>query len=161
MGGSEKERVSVSKESVYQSRVLADFRENLINRKTAAGLLNLSERQISRLGKRFGSGGLLGIQHKTLGTKSNRATDEKEILTVRLLFTEKYVNFNYNYFREILERFEGITLSYSTVRRVLKDLNLVKRPRKLRKMRRWIARPGYRAQPRPKSLDNLNACARN
>ena len=53
MGGSEKERVLGSKESVYQSRVIADCRENLINRKTAAGLLNLSERQISRLSKHF------------------------------------------------------------------------------------------------------------
>jgi transposase len=140
MGGSEKERVFVSKESVYQSRVLADFRENRINRRTAAGLLNLSERQVSRLSTRFEKGGLLGIQHKTLGTKSNRATEEKEVKAVRSLFTEKYVNFNYNHFKEMLARFEGIELSYSTVRRILKDLNMVKRPRKLRKVRRYRAR---------------------
>lgn len=140
MDRSEKKRVFVSKESVYQSRVIADFRENRINRKTAAGLLNLSERQVSRLSKRFGIGGILEIQHQTIGTKSNRATDEKTVATVRNLFTEKYVNFNYNHFREMLERFESIKLSYSTVRRNLKDLNRVKRPRKLRKVRRYRAR---------------------
>jgi transposase len=140
MSGTENERIFVSKKSVYQARVLADFTDNKISRSTAAGLLNLSERQVSRLAKRFANSGLLGVQHKTLGKTSNRATDKRDIEKIRLLFSEKYVNFNYSHFKEMLERFENIILSYSTVRRSLKDLNLVKRPRKLRKLRRYRAR---------------------
>lgn len=134
------ERIVVSKQSIYQSRVLADFLAHQITRRTGAELLNLTERQFSRKAARMNKGGLLAIQHQTLGRSSNRATDPKLILQIRNLFQEKYVNFNYRHFHERLIRFEGITISYSSVKRFLKDLNQCKRPKRGKKVRRYRAR---------------------
>ena len=140
MRGSGKERIIVSKESVYQARVLGDFLTHRITRKTGAELLNLTERQFSRKATRMSKGGLLAIQHKTLGRSSNRATNPKLVEEIRRLFQEKYVNFNYRHFHERLLRFEGITVSYSSVKRMLKNLNQCKRPKRGKKVRRYRAR---------------------
>ena len=140
MNQSGRERIVVSKKSIYQSRVITDFLEHKIKRSIAAELLNKSERQVSRLAVRMSKGGLLAIQHKTLGTTSNRATDPKLVEMIRQLFQEKYVNFNYRHFHERLIRFEGITVSYSSVKRILKDLKQCKRPKRGKKVRRYRAR---------------------
>ena len=134
------ERVFVSKKSVYESRVLSDFNERKITRKVAAELINKSERQVSRMATRLSKGGLLAIQHKTSGKESNRATDEAVVQKIRTLFQEKYINFNYKHFHERLKPYEGIEISYSSVKRMLKDLNLCKRPKRGKKVRRYRAR---------------------
>jgi transposase len=137
MGGTGNERVFVSKQSIYESRVLSDFIEQKITRRVAAELLNKSERQVSRMTARMSKGGLLAIQHKTLGKHSNRATDPKVVQQIRTLFQEKYLNFNYKHFHEHLTRYEHISVSYSSVKRMLKDLNQCKRPKRGKKVRRY------------------------
>lgn len=140
MGESGIERIVVSKKSVYESRVLADFLEHKITRRVASELLNKSERQVSRLASRMSKGGLLAIQHKNLGKSSNRVIEAAVVKKIRTLFEEKYVNFNYKHFHERLERFETISISYSSVKRILKDLKKCKRPRRGKKVRRYRAR---------------------
>ena len=137
---SRNESIFVSKKSVYESRVVLDFNEKKITRKVAAELLNKSERQVSRLAERMAKGGLLAIQHKNLGKHSNRAIDPKSIFKIRILFQEKYINFNYKHFHEQLVKHEGISVSYSSVKRMLRDLNLCKRPKRGKKVRRYRAR---------------------
>lgn len=140
MREAERERIVVSKRSVYQSKVLTDFLENRISRNIAAELMNKSERQVSRLAARMAKGGLLAIQHRGSGRASNRATSTVEIGKIQKLFLEKYVNFNYRHFHEQLARFEGIHTSYSSLKRFLLPLNKVKRPKRGRKIRRYRAR---------------------
>jgi transposase len=130
-------RITVSKKSVYQAKIIEEFVENKITRELTSKLINKSERQVSRLAKRYKKNGLLGIQHKSAGKQSNRSTDQTTVEKVRELYSKTYVNFNYSHFHEKLLEIEKIDISYATVKRILKPLNSVKRPRKVRKIRKY------------------------
>jgi hypothetical protein len=75
-----------------------------------------------------------------VGKKSNHAVPPDERDRIRRLFQEKYPNFNYRHFAERAHAFEGVTASYSTIKRILKPLNQVKRPKRSRVRRRYRSR---------------------
>ena len=133
----EKSTTFVSKESIFQSKILEDFLQNKISRKTTATLISKSERQVSRLAKRFSKDGILGIQNKNKGSNSNNATPIITVNKIRELFLEKYADFNYKHFHEYLISDEKIIVTYSTLKNILRPLKIVKRPRKNRKIRRY------------------------
>jgi transposase len=86
----------------------------------AAEILDLSERQVKRLKKGVKEYSEAFVIHKNRGRKPKHAlSDEVKNLVVSLKNSEKYSKANFSHFQELLEEFEVISLSKSSVYRIL------------------------------------------
>ena len=130
-------RVSVSKQSIVRGKYLEQFASARISRLQVAETLGLSQRQVSRIASRWNEEGVLGLEHRLSGTSSARRTSQELIDRVRFLFTDKYVNFNFTHFHEMLAKNENIRLRYSTIKRICSKLGATKRPKRKHKIRRY------------------------
>lgn len=136
----EERRVLVTQRSIERSKILEQYVHGTLSRRLAAEGLKLTERQVTRLAQRYAKEGVIGIEHGLSGRISKRKTSVELLRRVAFLFTEKYVNFNYKHFSEMLRANEGIALSYATVKRICSGLGKPKRPRRKRKVRRHRSR---------------------
>ena len=85
----------------------------------AATLLGLSTRQVLRLKKIYLQKGAQGIAHQNRGRKPAHAIPESLKEQVANLYQSKYYGSNNCHFAELLQEHESITLSVSSVRRIL------------------------------------------
>lgn len=113
-------------------RTINQVIDKVITVRTAAELLNLSERQVLRLKGGVMSYGEAFLIHKNRGRKPEHAISEELKETIISLKQSKYQSANFMHFREILEEFENIIISYPAVHRILSDAG-IKSPKKHRK----------------------------
>lgn len=86
----------------------------------AAEILGLSERQVKRLKKGVKEHGDAFVIHKNRGRRPSHAlSDELKDLVVNHKNSEKYSKANFSHFQELLEEHESISLSKSSVYRIL------------------------------------------
>jgi len=97
----------------------------------AAEVLNLSERQIKRLKAGVKKEGEVFVIHKNRGRKPKHTIPVKIREKIVFLARNKYKGVNYTHLAELLEEREGITISQSSVSRILKAKG-IKSPRKHR-----------------------------
>ncbi len=133
----ERKRLVVSQRSITRSKYLEQFATGRLCRKDVALALDISERQVSRLSKRWEADGILGIEHKLFGQESNFRTPDLLQEKIKFLYLNKYIGFNFTHFHEMLEKHENICISYSTVKRICARLGATKRPRRARKVRKY------------------------
>lgn len=112
----------------------------------AAELLGLSARQVGRLMRKLQQDGPKGLIHGNAGrSPAHRVRDSVRERVVALM-RRKYEGFNDQHFTEKLAADEGINLSRSTVRRILREAGLTavrkRRARKHRKRRDRKAQAG-------------------
>ena len=136
---SEKKRIVVSEQSVHRSKVLDLLLEKSLSRRDAALSLGISERQVSRISKKYSSGGMLALEHGLAGLPSCRANPNK--LKIMDLVREKYPDFNAKHASEVLLEDEKVEIKYSTLKDWLKAAGLGKFKRRSRKVRK--KRPRY------------------
>ena len=120
----------MSRKQIKRSHVIRNYNEKVIDRKAAAEMLGLSERQITRLAKGMKEEGELALIHKNTGRKPAIAlrTEEKaEIIRIRR--SEIYKDSNIMHFKELLERGYQIKISYNALYRLLTE-NGIKSPKK-------------------------------
>ncbi len=87
----------------------------------AAGVLEVSVRQVRRLSAAYRKEGASALAHGNRGRTPRHATAaavRQQVLTVA---TTTYADTNYQHLRDLLEEREGIALSRATVRRILLD----------------------------------------
>lgn len=125
-------RLILSENTLHRHKIVGEFVEGKLTRKEVALALSLSERQISRLVDRWVKGGPTALEHGLRGRSSGRKTPEALRGRVIELAKEKYVNFNFKHLSEVLWEWEGIKLSYSSIKRWLSPLKLVKKARRRR-----------------------------
>lgn len=89
--------------------------------KGAAEFLDLSTRQVLRLKKTYLEKGAQGIAHKNRGRKPAHTIPDSVKERVAELYHTKYYGSNNSHFAELLQEHESLTLSVSTVRRILLD----------------------------------------
>jgi hypothetical protein len=145
-----KERyITLSQKQLKRLRVLHAYVDKRIDRKRAAELLSLSERQISRLKKGLVIEGEMSLVHKNTGKKPAHALSgeiKKEILRIYRMPEHNGVNFSH--FQDILaEKPYNISISYTPLSNLLKsccnESPLKKRRNPLqKKMRERKSRPG-------------------
>jgi transposase len=111
-----------------------------------AQVLGLSERQARRLRRRMEKLGQAGMVHGNRGRASKRQTPRSEVARVVKLAQKKYVKFNDQHLTDMLVEFEGMQLSRSTVRRVLREAGIKaargRRPPRHRQRRERKAQAG-------------------
>lgn len=101
--------------------------------KQAAQRLNFSERYIKKLKQNYRKKGDIIFLHGNCGKQPiSTISAETKSKIVELKKSNKYDEANFTHYTELLEREEGIKVSYSTVSRILKSEN-IKSPRKHKK----------------------------
>jgi transposase len=143
-------RVLVSRDTLNRDAVVRDFVAGRLSRKEAAAALGKSERQVSRMIKRWRKKGVLGLEHGLAGrAPSNRLEDSIRGRVVELL-KNKYSGFNLKHFHERITEVEKITgAGYSSIKRIARGEGVVrarKRRSKVRKRRARFAEAGYMLQ---------------
>jgi len=113
--------------------------------KTAAGILQRSERQIYRLRQRIRKNGPQAIAHGNRGKLPAHARTAAEREHVVTLYKTTYKGYNFTHFAEALQKEQGIALSDETVRRWLRregEGGTIRKTRQHRKRRLRKAREG-------------------
>lgn len=116
----------------------------------AAAALQLSERQVRRLRRRFEAAGAEGLLHRGRGRSSPRRLVPRLRQQVARLLTTTYRDFNDCHATEKLQEVEGLAISRATVRRLRQALGRPakhrRRPRQYRARREPRARMGALVQ---------------
>lgn len=106
--------------------------------KEAATALNISERQIRNLVKRYREEGSLGLKHKNKFNKPSHAfSDEFIKKIIELKLSDDYIDTNFSHFKDLLKERENIIISYSALYSILKSHNInSKKSHRVRKTHR-------------------------
>lgn len=121
----EQEKIVLNRKELKRYKVISHLIQGYITGGEAAELLSLSTRQVYRLKKRVLEEGETGVIHKNRGRKPAHAlSKEKRQHILELHQSDKYKNCNDHHFAELLEKYEGITISPSTVRRIRQEANI-------------------------------------
>ena len=111
-----------------------------ITQKEAAGILELSQRQINRIVKRIQTEGDKGIIHRSRSEPSNSAIPDKIKDKALKFFQEKYPDFGPTLASEKLFEIDKIKLNDETLRLWLIEKHIPYKTRKKRPHRQWRER---------------------
>lgn len=95
------------------------------NKKRAAMKLNISIRQINRLIKIYLEKGKIGFVHGNRNRKPINTISDELKETITELYKTKYTDANIRHFTNLLEEYEGIKISYSTVYLILRKQHIL------------------------------------
>jgi len=116
----EKVRYLMTKKELVRVHVIKSLIEDKMTSRDAAEVLNLSERQIKRLKAGVKKDGEVFVIHKNRGRKPKHTIPDKRREEIVFLARNKYKGVNYTHLAELLREHEGITISQSSVSRILK-----------------------------------------
>jgi transposase len=111
----------MSQEELRRLDVIRRLEARRLTTKEAGEVLGITERQVRRLRRRVEKEGAAGLAHKSRGRVSPRRTKASVTKRVVGLMRKLYAGFNDQHFTEKLAAVEGIALSRSTVRRLLRQ----------------------------------------
>src|SRR5450432_3312760 len=114
----------MSPEELRRLDVVRRLEAKTLTTKEAGEVLGVSGRQVRRLRRAVEKDGARGLAHKSRGRASPRRTATKTAKQVVALMGKRYAGFNDQHFTEKLAAEEGITLSRSTVRRLLRGAGI-------------------------------------
>jgi transposase len=126
-----RELVTLNREDQKRLMVLNQVGEGHVGVGEAAVGLGLSVRHVRRLLARYRKEGAAGVAHGNRGKRPYNKLDDAVRAKVTELAESKYVGLNTQHLTEILAEREGLSLSRSTVRRVLLSSG-IRSPRKRR-----------------------------
>lgn len=134
------ERLILSNKEMRRIKVMELLSNGSISNKQAAESLGLCERQIIRMKKKYLLQGDKGVIHGNKGRSSEKKIDETTREKIIELFNSKYFDFNFSHFTEKLNEQENITISRSSVSRILRSQGIkskqsIKRREKLHRSR--------------------------
>ena len=127
----EKVRYLMTKKELVRIYAIKSLIDDKMTSRDAAEVLNLSERQIKRLKAGVKKEGEVFVIHKNRGHKPKHTIPGKIRDKIVSLALTKYKGVNYTHLAELLREEEGITVSQSSVSRILKAKG-IKSPRKHR-----------------------------
>lgn len=121
----------MTKKELVRVYVIKSLIDDKMTIRDAAEVLNLSERQIKRLKAGVKKDGEVFVIHKNRGRKPKHTIPGEIGDKIVFLARNKYEGVNYTHLAELLREHEGITISQSSVSRILKAKG-IKSPRKHR-----------------------------
>lgn len=142
-------RPLVSESTLNRAQVLDQFEDSKLNRKQSSEILDLSERQITRVRMRYQSGGALSLEHRSKGKAPPNKTPEYVTRKLTELLLGKYYGFNVTHACEQINQVEGLIVKYDVLKTLSRNLGLTKtkvRHRKVRKQRKRYASAGFMLQ---------------
>jgi transposase len=131
--------VMMSQKEFQRVKVIENAADGRLSVREASGLLQLSERQVQRLKRRYRPDSLAWVQHGNRGRPMPWAFPVPQKQLILNLARGKYQGFNDSHLAEKLRTEENLTVSRETVRRILRAAKLAspqkRRPRKYRSRR--------------------------
>lgn len=128
-----KVRYLMSQEQIKRYTIIEKTYDGLLTVEEAAEYLDLSVRQVIRLRKGVKEKGTAALIHKNQGRKPAHAIpDDLKQNIIKLKTSENYKDANFMHFKDLLERFEDIKLSYTTIYKTLTEAG-IKSPKKRRR----------------------------
>lgn len=118
------ERVTLNQKEQRRLMVLNQVGEGTLVGWKAAVILGLSVRQVRRVMAGYRALGAAALVHGNRGRKPGHALDERVRQSVAALAGTTYAGFNTQHLTEMLSEREGIVLSRSSVRRILRERGL-------------------------------------
>src|SRR3984957_7217537 len=137
--------VTMSQKEFQRVKVIENAVGGRLSVREASRLLQLSERQVQRLKRRYQPDSLDWVQHGNRGQRRPWAVSVPQKQLILRLARGKYQGFNDSHLAEKLRAEENLTLSRETVRRILRAAKLAS-PQKRRARRyrsRRIPRPRF------------------
>ena len=145
----------MSQKQFQRVKVIENAVGGRLSVREAARLLQLSQRQVQRLKRRFRPDSLAWVQHGNRGRPMPWALPLPQQQLILTLARGKYAGFNDSHLAEKLNAVENLSVSRETVRRLLRQAGIAspqkRRPRKYRSRR--LPRPpsghdgAHRCQP--------------
>lgn len=132
--------IRMSIKELRRVHILQQIVEGKLTQLEAGDVINVSDRQVRRLVRRFQEEGASGLVHRSRGRPSNRAIDSKRKEQVIKVYQEKYAGFGPTLAAEKLDAQEGLPLSDETLRLWLKAQGIGYPTRRKRAHRKWRAR---------------------
>jgi len=123
--------VTLSEREERRLWILQRVESGLLSVAEAAVALGLSERQVKRIRAKTKQEGLAALAHGNRGRRPHHALDSTIATKVRELVQSTYQGANDCFLSELLAEHEGITISPSSVRRILRRAGIAS-PRKHR-----------------------------
>src|SRR5450432_3298321 len=131
--------VTMSQKEFQRVKVIENAVGGKLSVRSASRLLQLSERQVQRLKRRYQPDSLSWVQHGNRGRAMPWAVSVPQKQLILTLARGKYQGFNDSHLTEKLHGEENLTVSRETVRRILRAAKLAspqkRRPRKYRSRR--------------------------
>jgi transposase len=131
--------VTMSQKEFQRVKVIENAAGGRLSVREAAGLLQLSERQVQRLKQRYQPDSIAWVQHGNRGRQMPWALSLPQKDLILNLARGKYAGFNDSHLCEKLHAEENILVSRETVRRLLRGAKLAspqkRRPRQYRSRR--------------------------
>ena len=115
------ELVTLSRKELKRAIVIEKALEGQMSNTECASFLGLSVRQVIRLKKVCRHDGSDGLAHGNRGRKPRHALSQEIKDQVLALYGSKYDGSNCCHFTELLKEHEGMELSVSSVRRILRE----------------------------------------
>src|ERR1700687_2603285 len=149
--------VTMSKKEFQRVKVIENAAGGRLSVREASRLLQLSERQVQRLKRRYQPGSLAWVQHGNRGRSTSWALPLPQKQLILNLARVKYQGFNDSHLAEKLRADENLTVSRETVRRLLRAAKLAspqkRRPRQYRSRRPRPPRLGMMGLTESSRLD--------
>jgi transposase len=137
--------VTMSQKEFQRVKVIENAAGGRLSVREAARLLQLSERQVQRLKRRYQPDSIAWVQHGNRGRPMPWAFPLPQKVLILTLARSKYPGFNDSHLCQKLNADENLPVSRETVRRILRGAKLAspqkRRPRKYRSRR--LPRPRF------------------
>lgn len=135
------ETLTMSKKETERLKVLSRIEHKELTVAEAAESLDLSERQMYRILRRYQSDGEQGLIHRLRGTKSNTSYEPEVRTKAMRLYREQYADYGPTLFAEKLELYHDLPVPRQTLTRWLTQESLwagtrKKRPHRKKRQRR-------------------------
>lgn len=131
-------KLTMSGKEIKRIKVIEKIKERELTVREASLALNISERQIYRIKKRYQDEGASGLIHRLRGQSSNRGYSTEIKKEVIELYRNHYWDFGPTLFTEKLEELHKIKIDHETIRRWLRkhgEITSSRRSRRHRKKR--------------------------
>ena len=109
--------LNMKEQNIYQ--IIKKLVDTKGNKKKAAVKLGCTERYINKLIVKYKTEGKSGFIHKNSGRKPSTAISDEIREKIIDLYKTTYYDYNWSHFTEKLNEIEGISISYTPLRRIL------------------------------------------
>lgn len=132
-------KVELRMNELEKYNVIKELVDHNGNKKRAALKLGLTLRQINRLIITYKEKGKSGFQHGNRNKKPVNTLDKSISDNIILLYNTKYYDFNFNHFKDFLENYENINVSYKFIYKTLTKAGILS-PKARKKTKREFAK---------------------
>ena len=131
----------MTREELQRVKVMERLRAGDLSNQEAADELGICRRQIIRIKKKYMEQGDKGLIHGNRGRRPRHSLGDETRARVLSLYQQKYHDFNFSHFTERLNEEENVSISRSSVARILKAEGITSKRSKKRKPKLHRSRP--------------------